>query len=67
MSTFMYRVAELEKRRGWLWAGICAVVIVTIGQWLSSTYLSSFGGATVTFMMMTIANVIKPVNKGPFH
>jgi MFS-type transporter involved in bile tolerance (Atg22 family) len=66
MATCMHRIAEREKRRGWLWASITGIVIVLLGQLLQSAYAPSIAGFIVCFILMTLANIYKPVNKGPF-
>jgi hypothetical protein len=66
MSTCMYKIAALEKRRGWLWAGMTTVAIVLLYQMMSSTYAPPIIGFVLMFALMTLANIYKPVNKGPF-
>jgi hypothetical protein len=53
----MYRIAELDKRRGWVWASITFFLIVL---------LQSVLGVVLTFILMILANIYRPVNKGPF-
>jgi len=53
----MYRIAELDKRRGWVWASITFFLVVL---------LQSVLGVVLTFILMIVANIYKPVNKGPF-
>lgn len=66
MSTLMYRVAEEERRRGWLWGSTTAIIISLLYQVMSSTYLPPFVGLIVAFLLMTVANIYKPADKGPF-
>ena len=53
----MYRIAELEKRRGWLWAFI-ALFMVMLFQ--------SVWGYVLAFVLMLLADIYRPVKKGPF-
>ena len=53
----MYRIAEIEKRRGWVWAFIALFLIIL---------LQSVWGYVLAFVFMTMANIYRPVNKGPF-
>ena len=53
----IYRIAEFEKRRGWVWAGITFFLVVL---------LQSVLGVVLAFIFMTLANMYKPVKKGPF-
>lgn len=66
LCILMYRVAEFEQRRGWLWMGITFVLIILMMQVFSSAYIPSFLGAAAAFLLMTFANIKKPVNRGPF-
>jgi hypothetical protein len=67
MSTLLHRIAEREKRRGWLWAAMTAIVMIVL---LFKVGLSGAMGAIVGFVLMfalmTIANIYSPINKGPF-
>lgn len=65
-SVCIYRVAELDRRRGWLWAAINVIVTVLISQLIVSAYFSSVAGLLLSFALMTAANIYKPVKKGPF-
>ena len=64
-SVFMYRVAEYEKRRGWLWASLTAVTTVLLYQVMLSTYVPPIAAVIASFILMTLANIYKPVSKGP--
>ena len=66
MCVLMYRIAEFEKRRGWLWGLITLVIIVVLGQAIRSAYLSAFIGMAIAFCTMIAMNIVKPVKKGPF-
>lgn len=61
----MCRVAQYEKRRGWLWGSLTAMVIVLLSQVILSTYLPSLVGVILAYMLMLAANIYKPVKKGP--
>ncbi len=64
-AVFMYRVAQYEKRRGWLWGSLTAIIIVLLSQVILSTYLPAVAGVILAYMLMMVANIYKPVNKGP--
>lgn len=67
ISTLMYRIAEKEKRRGWLWAAMTTLLIIMLLFKLGmSGGLAAIAGFLLMFVLMTLANVYKPVNKGPF-
>ncbi len=53
----MYRIAEIERRRGWLWAFIA---------FMCMSLVQSAFGYLLAFILMILANIYKPVNKGPF-
>jgi hypothetical protein len=66
MSTLMYRVAEREKRRGWLWSAMTTIVMLLLYQMNFATYATAIAGLLLMFVLMTLANIYRPVNKGPF-
>ncbi len=64
-AVFMYRVAQYEQRRGWLWGSVTALIIVLLSQVILSTYLPALLGAILAYMLMMAANIYRPVKKGP--
>ena len=62
----MYRIAQLEKRRGWLWALITALASVTLQTALGLAYWGAVSGLLLAYGAMAIANARNPVRKGPF-
>ncbi len=67
VAVFMYRIAEHEKRRGWLWAGLSVLCVFALYQAMASLLIPPIGGLVIVFVLMTLANAFKPVNKGPMH
>ena len=64
-AVLMFRVAQYEKRRGWLWGSLTALIIMLLSQVILSTYLPSLVGVILAYMIMMAANIYRPVNKGP--
>lgn len=64
MYVLMYRIAIFEKRRGWLWVLITVLTVTFFDQFIQSAYLPALLGAAASFVLMTLANIHKPVKKG---
>ena len=59
-SILIARIAETEKRRGWLWAGINFCISAILGKYFGLDVLIAAGGFLVTFFIMFFANVLFP-------
>lgn len=58
-------IAQLEKRRGWLWGPCCFLVSGLIQSFLIQGYWGALLGFVLMFGAMTFANMKYPVKKGP--
>jgi hypothetical protein len=65
-SVCMYRFAELEKRRGWLWGLLTFAISALCQQFLLAGYWGAVTGFVASYALMTVAIIRQPVNKGPF-
>ena len=65
-SICMYKIAEREKRRPWLWGALTFAVSAAIQHLLIAGYWGAVAGLMVSFGAMTAANIWRPVGKGPF-
>jgi len=54
----MYKIAEADKRRGWLWAGISLSVIMLLGRYIGLSVSAVFIGFFVTLFGMFVANML---------
>ena len=59
-SILIARVAETEKRRGWLWAGINFCISMMLGKYFGLDALMAAGGFLLTFFIMFCVNVLFP-------
>lgn len=59
VCTFMYRVADSGKRRGWLWGIITLLWVVSVQQLFGDGLMILFAGFLGSFISMTIANFVK--------
>ena len=57
-------MAEREKRRGWLWGLIAALLSAGIQVTLVQGYWGAVLGLFASIALMTYANIKKPVKKG---
>lgn len=62
----IYRIAEHEKRRGWLWASFTALCSVFLQLVLHLGYWGAASAVILTYAAMVLVNIKRPVNKGPF-
>lgn len=62
----MYRMALLERRRGWLWASITALASVTLQAVLGLGYWGAVLGLLSAYGAMALVINRSPVKKGPF-
>ncbi|GGY81660.1 hypothetical protein GCM10011613_27920 [Cellvibrio zantedeschiae] len=59
-SILMFKVAEADKKRGWLWAGINLCVSMIMGKFFGlDTYIAA-GAFVITFLAMFISNIVFP-------
>lgn len=58
-------MAQMDKRRGWLWGISCFLVSALIQTYLISGYWGAVLGFFVMLAAMTYANFKYPVKKGP--
>jgi hypothetical protein len=57
-------MAEREKRRGWLWGLISALLSASIQYTLVQGYWGAVLGLLASIALMTYVNIKKPVKKG---
>ena len=70
MLTILFAVAiagmaERDKRRGWLWGLLTALLSASIQTFLVSGYWGAVLGLLGAFAAMTYANIRYPVKRGP--
>lgn len=65
-SICMYRIAEHEKRRGWLWALLTFTISASLQHALELGYWGAVLGLASAYGLMTVLNIYRPVRKGPF-
>lgn len=56
-AIIMYKIAESDKRRGWLWFGITLCVTMVLGKVTGLGIPSVFMGFFITFVAMFISNM----------
>ena len=61
----MAGIAEREKRRGWLWGLLTALLSAGLQVTFIPGYWGAVLGLLAAFALMTYANIKYPVNKGP--
>ena len=64
MSILMYRVAEADKRRGWIWSGVNLCVTMGLGKFYGLGVMMVIGGFILTFVIMFVVNLLGPKNPG---
>ena len=64
-SISMAGIAELEKRRSWLWGILTFTISGLIQTFLVSGYWGAVLGFFTSFALMTFARIKYPVKKGP--
>jgi hypothetical protein len=57
--TFISRVAEAEKRRGWLWGSISLVLTLLLGKVIESSILVFVSSIIVSYITMFVANLLR--------
>ncbi len=62
VCTFMYRAADLGKRRGWLWGLITLLWVISLQQIFGDSLLIVFTGFFGSFITMTVANFANDPN-----
>lgn len=60
----MAGIAERERRRGWLWGLITALISYVIQTFLIGGYFGAVLAFFAAIALMTYANIKKPVKKG---
>lgn len=59
-SILIFKIAEADKKRGWLWASINLCVSMVMGKFFGlDTYIAA-GAFLVTFVAMFISNILFP-------
>jgi hypothetical protein len=61
-----YRIAVLERRRGWIWVAINIGIALLLSQLFASAYVSAALSWVLTFALMAYVISRWPVKKGPF-
>ena len=61
-AVVMYKIAEADRRRGWLWFGITLCVVMVLGKTASLGVSSIFVGFLLTFSGMYAANFYRKSN-----
>jgi hypothetical protein len=56
-AVVMYKIAEADKRRGWLWSGIVVCIIMLLGEFTDVGLVGILIGFCLAFLAMFIANV----------
>jgi hypothetical protein len=56
-AVVMYKIAEADKRRGWLWSGIVVCIIMLLGKFTDVGLAGVLIGFCLGFLAMFIANV----------
>ena len=64
-SISMATIAEIEKRRWWLWGSLTFTISAVIQTFLVQGYWGAVLGFFVSFGLMTFAKIKYPVKKGP--
>jgi hypothetical protein len=57
----MYRVAQIENRRGWVWAGITLITLLVLNQLIQGGFLTMLLGALAVFILMGVVKHYRPV------
>jgi len=60
----MAKIAELEKRRGFLWGSITFLISACIQEFIIRGYWGAVLGFFISYGVMTCVNIKYPVNKG---
>ena len=58
VCSFMYRIAEAEKRRGWLWGAIGLIWSLLLGNFINSLLLFFVSSFLLSYLTMFLANVL---------
>lgn len=58
-------MAERDKRRGWLWGLVAALLSAAIQTFVISGYWGAVLGLLAAFALMTYANIRYPVKREP--
>lgn len=58
-SIFMYRVAEFDKKNGWIWGFGATSISAVYAQWISSAIGLLILTIITSLILMTIANSFK--------
>lgn len=59
-SILIFKIAEADKKRGWLWAGINLCVSMLLGKYFGLDTLLAVGAFLMTLMIMFLSNIIFP-------
>ena len=59
-SILLYKIAEIDKKAGWIWFGINLCVAMALGRFFGLTVTIAIVGFLLTFCGMFLLNVIKP-------
>lgn len=59
-SILMFKVAEADKKRGWLWAGINLCVSMILGKYFGLDVVLAAGAFLITFVAMFLSNILSP-------
>lgn len=59
-SILIFNIAEADKKRGWLWAGVNVCIAMLCGRYLGLSILVVVGTFLITFIVMLLSNIIFP-------
>ncbi len=57
-SILIFKVAEADKKRGWLWAGINLCISAILGQHFGLDVYMAAGAFLISFFVMFLSNII---------
>ena len=59
-SILIFKVAEADKRRAWLWAGVNLCVSMVMGRQFGLDVMMVAGAFLITFFSMFLTNIFFP-------
>jgi len=59
-SILMYRVAEADKKTGWIWSGVNLCITMAVGKLYGLTVIIVTLGFVLTFLAMFVFNILFP-------
>ena len=59
-SIVVFNLALMDKKKGWIWAGVNVCVTMVLGKTFGVTVLVAIAGFVITMLGMSLINLIKP-------